>query len=259
MTKITKDDFLKVVRHQYLEVLTEDQFKKNANIVQNILRKSLTSELTDIEKSLGNQLVDDIGSFTKWEVIREDFSKAIVYTRRQQVEWEGAERGEFGEIIKARGGVYKDTPENRKAGRVGQKYGEVSKEEKEDIKGLREHSKKIGENIEKREKIKVGQTIKFKTWENNKEVEKEGEVYSTEGGIHVKYSGGNLVVKPEKIISENIEKKKKKEVEGWQSRLDKLGLGDNKQAVDYVKSLMRSGWPVHHAVSMVNKKYGKKN
>jgi len=82
---------------------------------------------------------------------------------------------------KARSGVYKDIPENRKLGRVGQKYGD--------------------------------------------------------------------------------EKKTKKEVEGWQSRLDKLGLGDDEEVINHVKALIRSGSPVHHAVSIAvkeKKKAGEK-
>jgi hypothetical protein len=124
MNSITKDDFLKMVRLQHLEVITQSQLHNNTQIIRSYMEKSLVSELSDIEKSDANMMIEEVGSLQKWEVMRDDFTKAICYTRREQVDWEDAERGEFGELIKAKGGVYKPTSENKKLGRVGQKYGE---------------------------------------------------------------------------------------------------------------------------------------
>lgn len=124
MNTITKSDFLTMVRLQNLEVLTQLQLSQNTKTIHSYLEKSLTDELSEIEKSDANLLIGDIASYVQWEVLRDDFSKAIVYTRKEQVEWEEPVRGEFGEIIKSKGGVYKPTAENKKLGRVGQKYGE---------------------------------------------------------------------------------------------------------------------------------------
>ena len=182
MNTITKSDFLQMVKLDHLEVLTQEQLGRNTQILKTYMEKALTSDLSDVEKSDSNAMIDDISSLQQWCVLRDDFSKAIVYTRREQIAWDEPERGEFGEILKARGGVYKPTGENKKLGRVGQKYGEAnsnetdaikhrtmkeqakewpkkykqgeeSKEEKEDVKGLREHSAKIGEKIEEIKKI----------------------------------------------------------------------------------------------------------
>lgn len=90
--------------------------------------------MSDIEKADANLLIEEFAGYDCWQVLRDDFSKAVVYTRREQIAWDGAERGEFGEILKARGGVYKLTGENKKLGRVGQKYGEVNSNETDAIK-----------------------------------------------------------------------------------------------------------------------------
>jgi hypothetical protein len=129
MNTITKGDFLQMVKLNHLEVLTQEQLNKNTAILKSYMEKALTSELSEVEKSESNAMIDDIGSFDAWCVLRDDFTKAIVYTRREQIAWDEPERGEFGEILKARGGVYKPTAENKKLGRVGQKYGTRGSEE----------------------------------------------------------------------------------------------------------------------------------
>ena len=227
MNTITKGDFLTMVKLQHLEVLTQAQLSQNTKVINNYMQKALTTELSANEIADSNAMISDVAGLQQWCVLRDDFSKAIVYTRREQIAWDEPQRGEFGEILKARGGVYKPTGENKKLGRVGQKYGEskqtapdkhdvematrfiehqlnknglnkedydittdgklialqnkktkdvthfthesisvkkiedwaktkkeshISKEEKEDTKGLREHSKKIGEKIEENKK-----------------------------------------------------------------------------------------------------------
>ena len=130
MNTITKSDFLTMVKLNHLEVLTQDQVTENCKLVQSYIRKSLVNELDEIEKADSNTIVTELGFLEKWEVMRDDFSKAIVYTRRTQIDWEEPEYGELGELVKAKGGVYKDTHENKKLGRVGQKYGEKKSESK---------------------------------------------------------------------------------------------------------------------------------
>lgn len=124
MNSITKDDFLKMVRLQHLEVITQNQLHNNTQIIKSYMEKSLISELSDIEKGDANMMIEDLSTFQQWSVISDDFSKAICYTRSEQIEWEEPVKGEFGEIVKAKGGIYKPTGENKKLGRVGQKYGE---------------------------------------------------------------------------------------------------------------------------------------
>jgi hypothetical protein len=124
MNTITKGDFLQMVKLNHLEVLTQEQLSRNTQILKTYMEKALVSDLSDVEKGEANVIIDEVGSFQQWCVLRDDFSKAIVYTRPEQIAWDEPERGEFGELLKARGGVYKPTGENKKLGRVGQKYGE---------------------------------------------------------------------------------------------------------------------------------------
>jgi hypothetical protein len=142
MDTITKGDFLQMVKMNHLEVLTQEQLSKNTTILKSYMEKALTSELSEVEKGESNAMIDDIGSLDAWCVLRDDFTKAIVYTRREQIAWDEPERGEFGEILKARGGVYKLTAENKKLGRVGQKYGE-SKEEESPSQKMFNHTKEL--------------------------------------------------------------------------------------------------------------------
>lgn len=123
MNTITKEDFSKMVRLNHLEVITSEQLSKNTQSLRGYLEKALTEELSKESVVEANILLEDITSFDQWCVLRDDFSKAVVYTRPEQIVWEEAERGEFGEIIKAKGGIYKPTAENKKLGRVGQRYG----------------------------------------------------------------------------------------------------------------------------------------
>ena len=163
MNTITKADFLSMVRLHHLEVLTDRQFTQNTHVLQSYLQKALTVELSAQEQADANVMVADIGSLEQWMVLRDDFTKAICYTRPEQVEWDEAECGEFGEIVKAKGGVYKNTTENRKKGVVGQKYGAGAKEEEErgekqmhlspeKTKEMQDATKKWKEDTEKRHK-----------------------------------------------------------------------------------------------------------
>ena len=127
MTTITKDDFLSMVRLQHLEVLTSEQLAQNTAVLKGYMEKALTSELSDLEKADSNVMIAEVGSLQQWCVLRNDFSKAVVYTRREQIAWDEPERGEFGEILKARGGVYKPTVEI-KAPMVGTFYRSPSPE-----------------------------------------------------------------------------------------------------------------------------------
>ena len=143
MNTITKDDFLTMVKLQHLEVLTQAQLSQNTKVINSYMQKALTAELSADEVADSNAMISDVAGLQQWCVLRNDFSKAVVYTRREQVAWENAERGEFGEIIKARGGVYKLTAENKKLGRVGQKYGEKKEETSEFSKKDQNRIKKL--------------------------------------------------------------------------------------------------------------------
>lgn len=138
---ITKEDFLKMVKSQGLEVLRD--ISPLSKAVNFSIEKSLTNELSSEEVVSTNIALQELQSFTQWSVLNDDFSKAILYTRPEQVEWTDCDRGEYGEILKSRAGIYKNTPENRKLGRVGQKYGEVTSI----TQGSKERVEKKGDGV----------------------------------------------------------------------------------------------------------------
>ena len=155
METITKDDFLKMVRLNHLEVITQPQLYSNTQVLQSYMEKALVSELSDIEKSDANTMIEEVGQLQKWNVMRDDFTKAICYTRKEQIEWEEPVKGEFGEIVKAKGGVYKPTSENKKLGSVGQKYGEYREIAKRDSRGVREGGEKEPKDLTDSEVNKI--------------------------------------------------------------------------------------------------------
>jgi hypothetical protein len=137
MIRITKQDFDAFVRRHNPECFTEKQINQWVLANQELIQKSETDELNDIEKSEVKRFEDEFSSFTKVEVVsasQDILSKGIqydtYYIREQQIEWD-MEKGENDEIVKSSHGRYKDTPHNRKMGRVGQEFGHAKKEEDE--------------------------------------------------------------------------------------------------------------------------------
>lgn len=117
---MTRREFDKLAKQNNWEVYTQRQVYQFS---QDILKS-----VDPIEREHG--AIDYI-SLNRVVVVNDDLTKSVVYWREQQIEWDKAENGT---LMKARSGVYKDTPANRKKGIVGQRYGgkkEETSEEKE--------------------------------------------------------------------------------------------------------------------------------
>ena len=132
---ITRKDFEKSLKLGEVEVFTEAEVNAWIKDVKSLIEKSEREELSDIEKSSIDNFNIDFSSLKKVTIIEDDLSKSVVYYRPSQVEWDLDENGE---IMKAKSGVYKDTPINRKKGVVGMRYGTKietpKKEDKEEEK-----------------------------------------------------------------------------------------------------------------------------
>jgi len=129
--EITRSDFEKSLKLQGLESFNSDQVSAWLNDNKKLIEKSKVEELDELEKSALDEFKVNAGSLKKVIVVEDNLEKSIVFVRPQQVDWD---RDENGEILKSRAGTYKDTPENRKLGRVGQKFGgkkEAGDKEKE--------------------------------------------------------------------------------------------------------------------------------
>lgn len=113
MKELTRDEFNYLASKNNWEVFSEREVYQ--------FSQSILKSIDPIEKEHG---AIDFVSLMRQEVRNNDLSKSVVYWRESQVEWEKASNGE---LMKARSGVYKDTPVNRKKGLVGQKYGTEKK------------------------------------------------------------------------------------------------------------------------------------
>jgi len=131
---LTHTELDNLVKSNDLEEFSTSQFGSFLTSNEELLIKGERGDLEDFEKSEYQEIFDEIRSFTSVDVYIKNkdsnrIEKSVVFIRRKQVEWEPIEKSEDGEIMKARSGTYTNTPENKKLGRVGAKYG--SKKEPE--------------------------------------------------------------------------------------------------------------------------------
>ena len=112
----TKEFFEQVKKNDW-EVYTSDQIA--SFIKDEVFNKSLSEEDREVAAI-------EYSSLKKQEVVNEDMTKSIFYYRESQIEWD---KTEDGTLMKARSGVYKDTPTNRRLKRVGKRYGSKKGEE----------------------------------------------------------------------------------------------------------------------------------
>jgi hypothetical protein len=173
MLQLTNQQFEDLKRRYNPEVYTEEQLNRLVYPAAEAISKAENKE-DELIKAGIDELNEEISSLTQIQVVSpgEGLSKGLkyetLYIREQQVEWDADEivKSEDGkdEIIKARGGVYKDTAYNRKQGRVGQRFGEKkepeSKEKEEgkepEKKDEHEVSFKNQEGTESKRTIRIG-------------------------------------------------------------------------------------------------------
>lgn len=137
---------------------------------------------------------------------------------------EGTELGKrFEDILKARGGVYSNTYENRKLGRVGQKYG--GKKEKESSKEESNNSNVV--NFNKNDKIKLD-GANYIRYQNNPNIQTSIHPYPTKETIHL--------YKNEELVKEALNKVKNEEIE-WDNLTSIYDPKDFEFKDGYVASL----------------------
>lgn len=115
MKSYTQGELDKLVKLNDLDCFTQSQIINFVTEANEIIVKS-----GEGKDEINKAVADEIRTFTPVEVWNTDFTghirKSISFIRPSQVEFDDP-------IEKSKGGVYKDTPENRKMGRVGQKFG----------------------------------------------------------------------------------------------------------------------------------------
>lgn len=127
--EITRHDFEKTCKLNNLEYFTLEQVEAWVKDNKSLIEKSQTEELDDIEKSLVDEFTVTASNLNLVSVLNDDLTKSVMYVRPSQIDWD---KDENGDLMKAKSGTYSDTPENRKLGRVGQKYGGSKGEEKKE-------------------------------------------------------------------------------------------------------------------------------
>lgn len=123
MKSMLKSDFYTEVKINGYEVFTAEQIKNYTQEAHDDIQKSVTGD----KSKAWAEVATEVRSFTPVQLTDDDtLQKSIVFYREAQVIWDKAEGDD---ISKARSGVYANTIENRKLGRVGHKYGSKKAEE----------------------------------------------------------------------------------------------------------------------------------
>jgi len=122
--EIARKDFDRICLLKGYETFTEKQITGLSNHIKGIIEKSSREQLSSDEVQSIHAYNEDVSELKKALVLNNDMTREVVYYRERQVIFDDSiEKSEDGELIKARSGVYANTAQNRKAGRVGQKYG----------------------------------------------------------------------------------------------------------------------------------------
>jgi len=167
MITLRSEQFEDLKRRHDVEVFTQANVN---NLIEDrkevVMKSDRGEELDDFEKAELDEFKTEFTSLTPIQVIRSEeegsLTKGLQYDRyfirEKQVEFDADEviKSEDGkdEIVKARGGVYKDTAMNRKLGRVGQKFGSKKeggegKSEEEKIRDIRKQWGEMSKEYQK--------------------------------------------------------------------------------------------------------------
>ena len=157
--EIARKDFNRVCEINDYEVFTEKQVQGYISHVKGIIQKSEVDNLSEDEVESINTFNEDLPELHKAIVLNDDLSRELVFYRERKVIFEDSIEKSEGIEKAEKIGRYANTHQNRKLGRVGQKF--------------KERSKKAEEEKEKKGKSSSGETtvteseIKGKT---NKEI-----------------------------------------------------------------------------------------
>lgn len=138
--EITHSEFEKSCKLFGYETFSDKQMEAYIQDAKSLIEKSEKEELNDIEKSQLDEFNVNCASLKQINVVNDDLTKSLIYFRPAQIIWD---KDENGEIMKSRAGTYKDTPQNRKLGRVGQKFGENIEKSEKDIEELEKGNEKV--------------------------------------------------------------------------------------------------------------------
>jgi len=129
METILKSDLDKGVKLGEIEVFTAEQIKSYVEQSNDAIEKSIGDK-----DALRSEVATEVKSFRPIKVWDDTtLEKSIQFIRPAQIKWDEPTGDD---ISKSRSGTYMNTPENRKKGIVGNKYGHEKKEGEPDIKDM---------------------------------------------------------------------------------------------------------------------------
>ena len=131
--ELIREDFNKMVTINDFEVFSDQKVKVLQVNLDKIIEKSEKDELSEQDNDTSKILKAEIGSLLKFTIVNDDFSKSVLYVRPKQIgtKEDNIQKGELGEILDIKSGVYLDTELNRELGRVGKQLREVNEEKDE--------------------------------------------------------------------------------------------------------------------------------
>lgn len=161
-SEIARKDFNRVCELNGYETFTKEQVEGYAGHIKSLIHKSETSNLSGGEIEAINTFNEDLPELHKAIVLNDDLTRELVYYRERKVIFDDViEKSEGNDIEKARTGIYANTSQNRKLGRVGRKYDPRGKKAEED-KGKPEGKKEDLKEGDKVINTKTGETVSLK-------------------------------------------------------------------------------------------------
>lgn len=142
--EIARCDFNRVCELNNYETFTKEQVEGYAGHIKSLIHKSETNNLSGDEIEAINTFNEDLPELHKAIVLNDDLTRELVYYRERKVIFDDViEKSEGNDIEKARTGIYANTSQNRKLGRVGQKYAPRDKKAEDGDKGSSEGEKPL--------------------------------------------------------------------------------------------------------------------
>lgn len=167
--EIARKDFNRVCEINDYEVFTEKQVQGYISHVKGIIQKSEVDNLSEDEVESINTFNEDLPELHKAIVLNDDLSRELVFYRERKVIFEDTIEKSEGIEKAEKTGRYANTHQNRKLGRVGQKFKERSKKaegEEKKFDTAKEMKDAFGslspEQIQKKLKHYEGQVEKVK-------------------------------------------------------------------------------------------------
>jgi len=122
MKQYTTEEFKEIQKSDKFDIISFNAYVSTLTEIKNGIEKAETGDLQEEEVKEMHILKSDLDHFHPVKVMDNDFKETFLMVREKQVEFDNVEKGEFGEILKAEGGIYLNTDLNKALAREGADY-----------------------------------------------------------------------------------------------------------------------------------------